>query len=257
MKYKPFLSVIVLLFLLAACEERPIRDSFRPVLPELPAHWQEMLGEAHWRLEWVNGDGSWSTHEVKPGMDAPDLNLVNEWISAVVAWPFWPERNLFPGLMRPCGAIFPWDVSGSEIRLSWKGGIDAILWKELGQAASLLDNERRSPWNYDWPRFRETLIQGNINEEVKQDPWLANWSDIAQRTVQSGFDSRRLLPRKHSLLIISDLGGRWIGSSPFATPVDAPEEGPLELKVYDSTETWVSTDGILKCSTEGWLFLAR
>ena len=255
MKHLPIIFVIFLFLL--GCQERPIRSEFRPVLPELPGHWQELLGQAHWRIEWLNGDGSWQNLELAPGIEAPQLNLVNEWVSAVIAWPYWPEWDLHPGLMRPSGAIFPWDVSGSILRLSWMGGVDAILWKELGIAAAWSEQTQRQPWNFDWPRFREVLSSGNINEEVKKDPWLADWSSIAQRTVQAGFDSRRLVPRASTELVIEELGGRWVGGSPFAPPVNAPEQGPLELKVYDNTETWVSAQGILKCSVSGWLFLAR
>ena len=254
MKYRYFI-LLILTFLLVSCEDSPIRSSYRIVLPELPEHWKELLGDAHWRLEWVDEQGSWQRLDLRPGAQPPEFSLINEWIYPVIAWPFWPEWELHPTLMRPCGALFPWDVSGGELILGWKGGVDAILWKELGAASRI--NAQRSPWNFDWPRFREILSSGNLSEEIIKDPWLADWRDIAGRTVQSGFDSRRIVPRKSSELIIPDLGGRWMGSSPFATPLDVPPEGPLELQVYDSTETLVSAGGILKCSTSGWLFLAR
>ena len=255
MKYKYFFVVTLFLVLLAACEDRPIQSSYKLVLPELPPQWKELLGENHWRLEWVNEQGSWQRLDLRPGITPPEFSLINEWIYPVIAWPFWPEWELHPALMRPCGALFPWDVSGGDLIFSWKGGVDALFWKELGAASHA--NVQRSPWNFDWPRFREILSSGNLSEEVKQDPWLADWRDIAARTVQSGFDSRRIVSRKSSELIIPDLGGHWIGSSPFAAPLDAPPEGPLELNVYDNTETWVSSEGILKCSSLGWIFIAR
>ena len=255
MKYKSLFFILSFLVLPAYCEDRPIQSSFRLVLPELPGHWKEILGEAHWRLEWVDEDGSWQRRDLRPDAESLELPLVNEWIYPVIAWPFWPEWDLHPSLMRPCGAIFPWDVSGGELRLSWEAGVDALFWKELGAASAA--NSERPPWNLDWPRFREILVSGNISEDVKQDPWLADWRDIARRTVQSGFDSRRIVPRKPSELVIPELGGRWIGSSPFAPALDAPVEGPLELDAYESTETWVSAKGVLKCSVSGWLFVAR
>ena len=255
MKYISFLVITSFLVLLTACDDRPISSSYRPVLPELPGHWEEMLGKAHWRLEWIDESGSWQRWEGRPGMEPPELSLINGWIYPVIAWPFWPEWNLFPALMRPGGALFPWDIYGGELRLSWEGGVDAFFWKELGVFSQA--NAQRAPWNFDWPRFREILADGNINEDLKQDPWLADWRDIARRTVMSGFDSRRIVPRVSSELVIPELGGSWIGSSPFMPPLDAPLQGPLELNVYDSTDTWVSSEGVLKCSVLGWVFIPK
>ena len=253
--------LLALLVLLAACENGPIRPSYRPVLPELPEHWKEILGEPHWRLEWIGGGGAWHERELSPGQAPPSIPLMPEWPTPVLAWPFWPGRELLPGMMRPAGAIFPWDACGDTFGLSWQGGVHALFWKELAlaerpSAPESASAARRLPWYFDWPRFRELLESENIPEAVREDPWLADWKSIAGRTVQSGFDRRRIVSRKFTELSvpIPGLGGRWIGSSPFAQPLDATADGSLRLSITDTTDTWVSSGAVLKASSAGWVW---
>ena len=159
-------------------------------------------------------------------------------------------------MKRPAGAIYPWDVSGGEITLGWHGGVEAVFWKELAAAErSTAASFTRLPWYLDWPRFRTLLAEGNIPENVRLDPWLPDWKDIAQRTVQSGFDSRRIVSRPLSVMSIPGRGGLWIGSSPFAAPLYADPEGPLEVNTGAVPDTWISKEGILKVSTAGWVFI--
>ena len=259
MKYRFFTGIIVSLVLLAACRDGPILSSYQAVLPELPGHWEETLGEAHWRLEWIGGEGTWLESDIPPGRGAPDLPLMQEWTTAVLAWPFWPARDLVPGMMRPAGALFPWDCSGGKLLLGWKGGVDAVFWKELALAdRSTAAAEGRLPWYFDWPRFRELLYESNnVPGAVSQDPWLADWKSIAQKTVQSGFDRRRIVSRTFTGLLIPGLDGRWIGSSPFAPPLDANLDGLLYLNVTGTPDTWVSSAAILRCSTAGWVWMGK
>jgi len=253
-----FLAGIALILLLCACENNPVRSSYHPLLPELPERWEEILGEPHWRLEWVGEGGVWLQREISPGQFSPDISIIDEWATPALAWPFWPERQLLPGMVRPAGALFPWDVRGKNLVLSWEGGVDAFFWKKLAVAErppSMTQTEaRRLPWYFDWPRFRELFAGENIPETIREDPWLADWESIAQRTVQSGFDRRRIAPRRFTELAIPGMGGRWIGSSPFAPPVDAPAHDPLILNVADTPDTWVSSGGVLKGSSAGWVW---
>ena len=160
-------------------------------------------------------------------------------------------------MMRPCGALFPWDLCGETLALGWEGGVMAVFWKELAQAErSSAAAAERLPWYFDWPRFRELLKSGNIPEAVRRNPWLADWKDIAERTVRSGFDRRRFVSRSFTELSIPGLGGFWIGSSPFAPPLEAPLDGPLCLSVTGAPDTWVSSRGVLKCSASGWVWRA-
>jgi hypothetical protein len=178
-----------------------------------------------------------------------------EWATPVFAWSFWPERNLPPAVMRPGGALIPWDVSGDKIILSWKGGLDAVFWKELSAAERLTEaSEKRLPIFLDWPRFRDLFTSGLLGEKVSLNPWLADWKYISMKTVQSGFDRRRIVPRKMSALVIPEMGGLWINSSPFEEPVYAEPNGSLVLNVSEVADTWISSEGILKCSVSGWVF---
>ena len=260
MKHRFFAEVtpLVLLVLLAGCNNGPIASSYRPVLPELPEHWSQILGEPHWRLEWIGSGGAWLWWEGAPGQSPPHISLMEEWSTPALAWPFWPNRGLLPGMMRPGGALFPWDASGGNLQLSWEGGITAFLWKELAQAERPSEpmtaaQARRLPWYFDWPRFRELLASENIPQTVREDFWRADWEFKAARTVQSGFDRRRIVPRQSSELSISGLGGSWIGSSPFAPPIDAPAAGPLVIRVSGAPDTWVSSGGVLRGSASGWV----
>jgi len=246
---------MVLAALMACCGEGLNPSSYQPVLPVLPLSWKEILGDASWRLQWLGEDGTWKEWEGLPGSDPPEISIYCEWSTPVLAWPFWPAWNLSPGIMRPAGALFPWDISGHKIYLSWQGGVDAFFWRELAHAdRSNGASEGRLPWYFDWQRFRELFSGENIPENVRLDPWLADWKLIGSKTVSSGFDRRRLVSRKFSEIAIPDMDGSWAGSSPFSRPIAVPEEGPLLLNVTESADTWVSPGGVLKCSTEGWVF---
>lgn len=243
--------VIALILALVSCNG-PLRSSYRPVLPKLPEHWEDLLGLPHWRLEWINESGAWQEWE---GMKVPEISLCQEWTIPVLAWPFWPEKGLLPAMMRPCGALFPWDASGGKLALSWKGGVDGVFWKEMALAErSSSASEGRLPWYLDWPRFRDLMESENIPLNVRTNPWLADWKSIAQRTVQMGFDRRRIVSRTFLLLAVPGLGGRWTGSSPFESPLEVSLGEQLSLLVCDVPDVWVSSGAVLKCSSSGWVY---
>ena len=240
------------LALLASCDYNPVRSLYRPVLPDLPSAWEEILGEAEWRLEWINESGAWQEGE---GRIAPDISIQPDWATPVIAWPFWSEKGLLPGAMKPSGALFPWDVSGETIVLSWKGGVETVFWKEMAAASRSAEAaNNRLPWYFDWPRFRELMENDAIPGNVRQNPWLADWKDIAAKTVLSGFDRRRISSRPSLELVIPGMDGRWIGSSPFMLPLEAGPGGSLSLNVFDEPDVWVSTKAVLKCSRSGWVY---
>ena len=263
MKHKYFFWVIFLLVLLAGCDSGPVRSSHRPVLPVLPDDWNDILGEPYWRLEWIGKEGKWRKWEGPPGSKVPELLLIQEWTTPVFAWPFWPECGLTPGLMRPAGALFPWDAAGQDLVISWEGGVAATFWKELAAAdrsagePSGRSSGGRFPWQFDWPRFRELLKSGNIPEAAVEDLWLVDWKELGKKTVQSGFDRRRITSMNSSKVNIPDMEGRWISSSPFAASLETPENGLLCLEVTDNAGTWVSAGAVIKCSASGWVLRKR
>jgi len=279
MKNSSFAGFLVLLpallILLAGCDDvQQIHSSYKPVFPSLPGGWRDVLGEAHWRLEWVGEDGTWHKWEGKQGDDVPSLSLIQEWTTPVLAWPFWPGLDLSPGIMRPGGGLFPWDTSGEKLVLSWGGGVDAAFWKEMAAAVdgSEAAKDNRLPWLFDWPRFREIMAGESIGDSVRQDPWVVDWKEVGRKTIESGFDRRRIKPMKFTQIEIplselsaeterfglevrgSPPAGRWSGSSPFVPVLEALSEGCLTLDVTDAVGAWVSVKGILKCSTSGWIY---
>ena len=262
-RLKFILLICCLLALFITCSQEPIKSSYVPVLPALPSAWDEILGIPHWRLEWLNQEGNWVSWEGKNAI--PALSLMQEWSSPVLAWPFWPEKGLFPEQMQPAGALFPWDVSGSRIILSWEAGIDAFFWRCLALSSEhqTSGSTPRVPWYFDWPRFRDLMKSENISLEVRQNPWLADWRFIALRTVQSGFDRRRIRLPAGTLRAIScpqDLPeGLWAGNSPFSPPVYVNPGESLnitvrEMSLHEAVETWVSESGFLRVSKNTWLF---
>jgi len=266
MEYRSFIGFLVLILALLSlptgCEDvQRIRSSYKPVLPTLPEGWSDVLGDAHWRVEWIGEGGTRHELEVKQGAEVPPLFLIQTWTTPVLAWPFWPELGLGPGIMRPCGALFPWDTYGKDLLLSWEGGVDAVFWKELagvkredGSARAESAKDERFPWLFDWPRFREIMRAEDIGDAVRKDPWVVDWKEVGRKTVESGFDRRRIKAMKYTEVEIILPAGRWLNSSPFAPVLEIPSGGRLTLEVTDAVGVWVSSRGILKVSTSGWIF---
>jgi hypothetical protein len=251
---------------LHGCGENLSDSQYTLELPELPAVWEAILGSPYWRIEWLNVSGRKESMTVR-GNRGVEISLPPTWVSAVSAMPFWPDRELGPGIFRPAGAIFPFDVSGKNLVLSWQGGVDANLYWEFVKVAGEAGQESppdeaepveraavsRLPWNFNWPRFRLLFDDPSLNAEIRADPWLADWSGIAAKIAQSGFDKRRLVPEARSDREIPVNPGPWIGASPFADPLFF-EAVPV-FPVRPTADTWVSAEGILRCNTETWILL--
>jgi len=246
-------------FFLHGCGEDLLDSRYTLELPELPPAWEAMLGSPYWRVEWLNAGGRKESATVR-GNGKVEISLPPTWVSAVSAAPFWPDRGLGPGIFRPAGAIFPFDASGKKLALSWQGGVDANLYWEFVKACSEAaaygeagKESVRLPWNFNWPRFRLLFDDPTLNADVRADPWLADWSGIAAKIVQSGFDKRRLVPEARSNLEVPVGPGPWIGASPFAAPLFF-EAVPV-FPVRSTADTWVSSEGILRCKTKAWILL--
>jgi hypothetical protein len=230
-------------------------------IPEPPPAWIAMLGDPLWKIEWLNPDGrkGAAVFSVKN----PEIGLPQTWASAVSAWPYWPDRGIGPGIFKPAGAIFPFDAVEGRLCLTWQGGVDAVLYWELAATQALSDetdaseNVRaaaRLPQNFDWPRFRELFEDPDLNEDIRQDPWLADWKTIAVKIVSSGFDKRRFVPEAREDLSLPLNPGPWIGTSPFAAPLIFEDGVVPFFPVREKPDTWVSAEGVLRCSKGAHVF---
>ncbi|MDR2185060.1 MAG: hypothetical protein LBO80_05255 [Treponema sp.] len=245
---------------LAACNP-VLPASYRIDLPAPPSLWTELLGPPSWRLEWADGGGEPRLRELAPGRGT-EIEVPREWASPVLAYPCWPDRGIPPGIFRPAGAIFPYDVREDRIRLSWEAGPEARFYRELAAAwteyaaAGSSPRHTRQGRYFDWPRFRELMQGPDIPEAVHRDPWLADWRSIALNAVRSGFNRQRIKePVREQLLITVPQGGPWTGASPFAEQKDWQAGAGLILEVTDDVDTYLAPGGMLKVSRNAWIWL--
>jgi hypothetical protein len=229
-------------------------------LPKTPNFWVSLLGEPHWRLEWLNPGGQKQTMDIPPGKTVK-IGIPTTWTNPVTAWPFWPDHNLIPGLFKPAGALFPFDTSGSggktdRLRLRWKTGPDTVFYWELASSLNSPDsmqNSTKIPANFDWPRFRELFNGDKINESVCKDPWLVDWHSAAEKTINSNFDQRRLVPEPVESLNVPAASGLWYGTSPFSSPLHFKNGEPSVFPIRPGLNVWVSSAGILRCNNKTWV----
>jgi len=261
-----FISVLFASSLLVSgCTDR-FPSGYILEFPQVPELWISLLGEPHWRVVWLDPAGRKQTTDILSGGNCTGrikIELPMTWANPVTAWPYWPGYNLIPGMFRPAGALFPFDVNNERLRLSWNAGIDAIFYWELAFAQSGLDtlDAGRLPFNFDWSRFRELFESEATNEAVREDPWVVDWRSVAERTVAGSFDRRRLVPETVTNKTIPVPAGSfnvntgfWFGTSPFAKPLFFAEDEPSVFPVRFGMNVWVSTDGILRVNDNVWVF---
>jgi hypothetical protein len=247
-----FILIAACSLFLACCGDL-LNSRFVLDLPEAPETWVTLLGEPNWRVEWLDPNGQKRKADIPHG-ESLEIELPNTWINPVAAWPYWPACNLAPGAFKPAGALFPFDVTGKSLHLSWKAGPDTVFYWELASASP--DNSR-TPARFDWPRFRGLFETSLLNEEVRKDPWLVDWSYVAEKTANSSFDRRRLVPKSCESVNIPVSSGPWYGSSPFAEPLCFAEGESHSFPVTSANvDVWISTEGILRSNRKTWIFAA-
>ena len=248
--------------LLACCTERfPSRDILD--LPETPAAWVSILGEPHWHVEWLSPFGQKKAADFPPASKKRiRAEIPVTWANPVTAWPWWPEHNLTAEIFKPCGALFPYDVSGKNsdhLRLSWEAGSDTVFYQELGIAFSKNTpnvSAVKTPDKFDWLRFRELFQSDALSEAVRKDPWVVNWRSVAEKTITSNFDKRRIAAQAAALKHFPVPAGTWYGASPFAEPLFFEEGEPPVFPVFASSgiNVWISEEGILRVNGNTWRF---
>jgi len=247
--FRIFAVLVVSLQFVCCGDSFPARYAL--TLPDAPDRWVSLLGPPHWRLEWLDTGGNRKKADILPGRSMT-IELPTTWANPVTAWPYWPGHNIIPGLFKPAGALFPFDVSGETLCLSWEAGPDTVFYWEL--AAANEQDTAKSPANFDWPRFRELFQEETLNEAVRKDPWLVDWRSVAEKTITSSFDRRRLVPEAAEPTAIPVPSGPWYGASPFAEPLSFTEGDPPVFPVRPGLNVWVSPAGILRCTNNAWVF---
>jgi hypothetical protein len=252
------LVILLVILCLNSCTDR-FPSKYILELPELNETLISILGEPHWRIEWINPNGQKQSADIQPtrtGNRQPviEVEIPVLWTNPVTASPYWPIHNLFPNIFKPAGGFFPYDVSknGNRLHLTWKNGADAIFYWELALAYD--QNDSRIPTRFDWLRFRDLFITEVLAQSVINDPWVVNWRSVAEQTVESGFDRRRIVPEPIELTQIPVHGGTWYGTSPFEKPLFFAEGVPTIFPVRNGINIWVSSEGILKVNGNSWFF---
>jgi hypothetical protein len=249
MKLFVFLLFALLLSLFFTCCGGFTPSAYYVVLPDAPETWVSLLGEPHWRLEWLDKSGIRRIADILPG-ESMEINIPVTWANPVTAWPYWPEYNLPAGIFKPAGALFPFDADGGRLCLSWKAGLDTVFYWELALAGG--QNASKIPANFDWSHFRELFNEETLNEAVRKDPWLVGWRSVAEKTISSSFDRRRLVPEAAESVSIPAASGHWYGTSPFSVPLYfAKDETPV-FPVRSGLNVWISPGGILRCNGKTW-----
>jgi len=248
-----FTPVFVLVLQLACCRDR-FSSVYKVEMPQAPENWVSLLGEPHWKLEFFDAEGKKQSKDILPGQST-EIELPITWTNPVTAWPYWPDYNLIPSLFKPAGALFPFDVSDEHLKLSWEAGPDTVFYWELVFANN--QNEKKLPANFDWLRFRELFKSDVLSDAVVKDPWLLDWQYIAEKTINSNFDRRRLVPQAAVSENIPAPSGIWYGTSPFAQPLFFSEREAPVFTVHSGINLWISAEGILKVNGKTWVFTAK
>jgi hypothetical protein len=251
MKLFNFKLLALLLTLPFVCCRDFTPSVYDVVLPDVPETWVSLLGEPHWRLEWLDKSGSRRTADILPGKSM-QIEIPVTWANPVTARPYWPDKNLPAGIFKPAGALFPFDADGGRLCLSWKAGPDTVFYWELAFAGG--QSALKIPANFDWSRFRELFNEEALSEAVRRDPWLVDWRSAAEKTMSSSFDRRRLVPEAAESVAIPVGGDPWYGTSPFSAPLYF-EKGKTPLfPVRPGLNVWISPNGILRVSGKTWIF---
>ncbi|MDR2052424.1 MAG: hypothetical protein LBP80_03340 [Treponema sp.] len=258
--------------LLASCAEPIIAPVYRVSFPEPPAVWTDALGPPSWELFWVDDRGILQSACYPEGAE-PQIELAQERANPLLARPFWPavvsagketDGQIQSGVMKSAGSVFPFDAADGLVRLSWEGGVAAEFYLALAKARLAPENgsdgsstDKRRPEWFDWPRFISLLESDAIPQEVREDPWLVDWDAAAAKTVESGWDSRRIRAAGRTPLTVTiPADGLWFGTSPF-TPAHFRKAGELvELPAWDREipELLLSPAGYLKYTTSDYVW---
>ena len=252
----PYFLLPILAVLSASCGGSPLPESYLVKFPVVPSLWTEVLGENQWRLDYYDSQGIFRQAEIAGNSaSGAAIDILKEWPNPVLAWPYWPEKDILAGLFYPAGAMYPFDSAGGAIALRWEAGAEAYFYRELDKAQELNTGTNRKPAYFDWKRFR-SFFGEETAEELRNDPWLANWKDIAEKTVRSGFRKSYVrVENRTAKEITIPHAGPWLCASPFKKPEIWEKEEIVIFPVSSRPEILVCPDGRLNVSTNSELWM--
>jgi hypothetical protein len=253
-RFCAFFSLLVL----AGCANPVLRSGYVLEFPGIPESWAEVLGTPSWKVEWHNRNGNRESAVVE-GDAGITIPVFSEWPGPVTAWPFWPDRGIDPGMFRPAGALYPFDVSGGVLRISWHGGADAGFYRAMEEERARKENAdpRRQAAFFDWPRFRAFFASG-APAELREDPWLTDWKEAAEKTINSGFRTSYLKARKQTVMeVLIPHDGPWLSSSAFREAENWTAGSSESLALSTEAELWVCPGGLLFLSQNAKLWVPR
>ncbi|MDR0403870.1 MAG: hypothetical protein LBH35_09815 [Treponema sp.] len=241
---------------LAGCASPVLPSRYVLEFPPLPGAWANILGKPSWNVEWYDKNGNRESAAVDGDRDIA-IPLFSEWPSPVTAWPFWPDRGMEPGMFRPAGALYPFDVSDGVIRISWRGGADTEFYRAMEEARARKEDDgttRRAGF-FDWPRFR-AFFASEAPAELREDPWLTDWKEAAEKTVNSGFRTSYIKARKRTAVeVLIPHNGPWLSDSVFRG-TENWIAGNIELVALPGeAEIWVCSGGMLVLSPDARLWV--
>lgn len=202
-------------------------------MPQLPSGVESALGPPLWRIFWIDEslsvcfldteDSSFSVH-LPSGRHVP-----------LQAYPYWPKRGIYPGDYPPAGTVYPALAAQWNTDLQWLGGVAAEFY--IAMARSTVDSSR-SPERFDWNRFIAYMQTDVLLASPPLDPWLVDWDAVAEKTMASGFDRRRIKAMDLEASILSlpaGCEGEYFYASPFQETIYiAPEQS---LPLYSNSYT--------------------
>jgi hypothetical protein len=249
--------MIVLLtgfFGFTGCENPVMSSSYKVILPEIPIDWENVLGKPVWKIEWVDKNGNWQKIDVQENRNF-SLEICNTKLNPVIAYPFWPEKNIAPKIFFPAGAIFPLDVHNNRINLDWQAGIDAQLYLYLSKYNN---GGTRNPDQFDWLRFRTLLRTEMENAEIIANPWIVDWENAAKKIAASGFRSSYIKAAKYTEISATiPESALWISPSPFETGKKWETGETIVLNASETPSRFISAKGTIVFTDKTWDYFPR
>ncbi len=254
MKKMVFFWVPACIFSVSACRNPVMYSRYEVILPEIPSDWQTVLGKPVWQVEWIDAKGNWQRIDAEESRIF-SLEIYNTGINPVIAYPYWPGRNIYPGFFSPAGALFPLDIRKDTVNLDWHGGADAQFYRFL---SSFSGGGNRSPEQFDWQRFRSLLRKKIDDPEINANPWNIDWEKAAEKVINSGFRESYIVPRKYSDISVTiPEEGLWISPSPFIQGHYWETGAKTVLKATESVSRYVSAKGMIVYTDKTWAYFPR